>query len=165
MGVGASLEEIEMLYRMRLPDFLRVAAMICGDGELARDAVHDAFAGAVRARKSYRGEGTVEAWLWRAVVNSARKHRRYPETVSLSAVPESLEPSSNGDHRDDPDAAFRLAVSLLPERQRVVLFLRYYADLDYRSIGEALDIRPGTVAATLNAGHAALRRTLQEARS
>lgn len=165
MDVAAQLEEIERLYRLRLPDFLRVTAMICGDGETARDAVHDAFVNAVRARGSYRGEGSVEAWLWRAVVNSARKHRRNPATVPLIAVPESHEPKSNGGHRSDSDDGFRLAVSLLPERQRLVLFLRYYADLDYRAIAEALAIRPGTVAATLNAAHAALRRTLQEART
>jgi DNA-directed RNA polymerase specialized sigma24 family protein len=32
----------------------------------------------------------------------------------------------------------RAAVEQLPERQRLVLFLRYYADLDYRSIAETL---------------------------
>lgn len=164
MQVAARLEEIEVLYRTRLADFLRVAAMICGD-ESARDAVHDAFVGAVRARKSHRGEGSVEAWLWRAVVNSARKQRRHRRTISLSAVAESLEPSANGGHRAETDDTFRLAVSHLPERQRLVCFLRYYADLDYRAIGEALEIRPGTVAATLNAAHKALRRTLQEARA
>lgn len=162
--MAARLEEIERLYRIRLADFLRVAAMICGDRETARDAVHDAFVNLVRARGGYRGEGTVEAWAWRAVVNSARKHRRNPHVVALAEAPEPLAPSSNGRHRSESDDRFRLAVSLLPERQRLVLFLRYYADLDYRAIAEALDIRPGTVAATLNAAHAALRRTLQEAR-
>ena len=41
----------------------------------------------------------------------------------------------------------------LPERQRTAVFLRYYADLDYAAIGEALGITTGTVAATLNAAH------------
>lgn len=162
MEVAARLEEIERLYRIRLADFLRVATMICGDGETARDAVHDAFVNAVQARASYRGEGTVEAWVWRTVVNSARKHRRNPHFVALAEAPEPLAHSSNGGHGSESDDGFRLAVSLLPERQRLVLFLRYYADLDYRAIAAALDIRPGTVAATLNAAHAALRRTLQE---
>ena len=48
----------------------------------------------------------------------------------------------------------------LPERQRLVLFLRYYADLDYRQIADALGIRRGTVGATLNQAHAALRPML-----
>ena len=53
----------------------------------------------------------------------------------------------------------------LPERQRLAVFLRYYADLDYAAIGEALGIRTGTVAATLNAAHVALRARLEEVRT
>jgi DNA-directed RNA polymerase specialized sigma24 family protein len=52
---------------------------------------------------------------------------------------------------------------LLPERQRLAVFLRYYADLDYASIAAALGIKGGTVAAALNAAHETLRRSLQEA--
>ena len=43
-----------------------------------------------------------------------------------------------------------------------MLFLRYYADLDYHSIADALGIAAGTVGAALNAAHAALLRQLQE---
>jgi DNA-directed RNA polymerase specialized sigma24 family protein len=45
-----------------------------------------------------------------------------------------------------------------------MLFLRYYADLEYEAIAIALDVSPGTVGATLNAAHASLRRLLQEVR-
>ena len=58
-----------------------------------------------------------------------------------------------------------MALARLPERQRTAIFLRYYADLDYAAIGEALGIRHGTVAATLNAAHAALRSHLEEVRT
>jgi RNA polymerase sigma factor (sigma-70 family) len=72
---------------------------------------------------------------------------------------DSLEPSANG---HAPDAGVRALLAALPERQRLVLFLRYYADLDYRSIAEVLEIQPGTVGATLNQAHAAIRRQLEE---
>jgi RNA polymerase sigma factor (sigma-70 family) len=49
-----------------------------------------------------------------------------------------------------------------PERQRLVVFLRYWADLDYRSIARALEIEVGTVSATLSSAHQTLRRALQE---
>jgi RNA polymerase sigma factor (sigma-70 family) len=67
--------------------------------------------------------------------------------------------SQNG---DPPRGELREAVAALPERQRLVAFLRYYADLDYRGIADALGIEPGTVGATLNQLHAALRRVLEE---
>lgn len=68
MSEGASLVEIEDLYRARFADFLRVSTAITGSVERGRDAVHDAMVSSVRVQRAYRGEGTVEAWLWRAVV-------------------------------------------------------------------------------------------------
>jgi DNA-directed RNA polymerase specialized sigma24 family protein len=44
----------------------------------------------------------------------------------------------------------------------VAVFLRYFADLDYRAIAAALDVEIGTVSATLSAAHTALRRSMQE---
>jgi DNA-directed RNA polymerase specialized sigma24 family protein len=50
----------------------------------------------------------------------------------------------------------------LPERQRLVVFLRCYADLEYRQIAEVVGIETGTVSATFSAAHAALRKTTAE---
>lgn len=60
--------------------------------------------------------------------------------------------------------AGRELIAGLPERQRMVLFLRYFADMTYDAIAETLEISPGTVGATLNAAHASLRGRLEEAR-
>jgi RNA polymerase sigma factor (sigma-70 family) len=68
------------------------------------------------------------------------------------------------DGRPDEDAELRAALARLPGRQRTAVFLRYYADLDYEAIGETLGISAGTVAATLNAAHTALRSRLEEVR-
>jgi RNA polymerase sigma factor (sigma-70 family) len=156
---GASLDDLEALYRSRFDVFARVAASVTGDAERARDAVQEAFATAVRKRGSFRGEGPLEAWVWRIVLNAARSdvRRGAPAVVYDQPV------STNG--RPEHDAELRAALTLLPERQRTAVFLRYYADLDYAAIGEALGITTGTVAATLNAAHGALRNRLEEART
>ena len=159
---GAEPEAIEAIYRERFPAFLRTAAAIVGDAEGARDAVQEAFARALRSRESYRGEGNLEAWLWRIVVNEARTGQRGARGVASGAA---FEPSWSGGHGDPNDAAVRLSLAELPERQRLAVFLRYYADLEYEAIAEALEIRAGTVAATLNAAHAALRTRLEEVRT
>jgi RNA polymerase sigma-70 factor (ECF subfamily) len=153
---GAKLSEIEAVYREGFAEFRRVAAAIAGDQEAALDIVQDAFGTAIRRRKTFRGEGPLEAWIWRVVVNTASDHRRHARPVTASADT----PRQNGDVEDS--GALAVAISLLPERQRLALFLRYYADLDYNAIADALGVRPGTVAASLNAAHAALRRALPE---
>jgi RNA polymerase sigma factor (sigma-70 family) len=155
---GASLHELEELYRSRFDVFARVAASVTGDGERARDAVQEAFATAVRKRGSFRGEGPLEAWVWRIVLNAARSDVRR----SIRAV--DYEQAATNGH-PERDAELRAALARLPERQRTAVFLRYYADLDYVAIGEALGIRTGTVAATLNAAHTALRSRLEEVRT
>src|SRR5438093_10685923 len=68
---GAGLDEIERVYRARLDEYVRVASAVLGDSDAARDAVQEAFASAVRNRRSFRGDGPLDAWLWRAVVNAA----------------------------------------------------------------------------------------------
>jgi RNA polymerase sigma-70 factor (ECF subfamily) len=151
------LGELEALYRARFPVFLRVARATVRDDGAAADAVHDAFVHAVRNRRSFRGEGTLEAWVWRMVVNAARKRcRGLPERAGERL--EQVDESRNG--FGDP---VRAAVAALPERQRLALFLRYYADLDYAAIAATLDVKEGTVGATLHAAHAALREALKEA--
>jgi RNA polymerase sigma-70 factor (ECF subfamily) len=156
---GATLDELEALYASRFEVFVRVAASVTGDPERARDAVQDAFATAVRKRRSFRSEGPLEAWVWRIVLNAARTDVRRTEPVLVTD-----EPFSSNGHAEE-DAELRVALSRLPERQRTAVFLRYYADLDYAAIGEALEITTGTVAATLSAAHSALRTRLEGART
>ena len=157
---GASLEEIERVYRQRLPEFRRVAAAILGNREAARDAVQEGFASAVRKRKTFRGEGPVEAWLWRIVVNAAREHGRHRDEVP---DPEAgARAARNGTSEEESDTRIPVALALLPERQRLALFLRYYADLDYRTIADTLDIAIGTVGVTLSTAHTKLRELLEE---
>ena len=153
------MDELEELYRSRFDVFARVAASVTGDSERARDAVQDAFAIAVRRRGSFRGEGPLEAWVWRIVLNAARSDVR--RGIPAAVYDESA--AANG--RPEDDAELRVALARLPERQRTAVFLRYYADLEYAAIGEALGISTGTVAATLNAAHAALRSRLEEVRA
>jgi RNA polymerase sigma-70 factor (ECF subfamily) len=152
----ALLAEIEQIYRAEYRRFLRVALAVLRDEERAVDAVQEAFATAVQKRREYRGEGPLEAWVWRMVVNAALKEGARPRPLAL-AERDVAEPP-----RDS--SAVNHAVSRLPERQRLALFLRYYADLDYESIAAALDVTSGTVGATLNAAHSSLRRLLQEVR-
>jgi RNA polymerase sigma factor (sigma-70 family) len=153
---GATISSLTLLYEHRYHRFLRVAEAIVGDSELAHDVVQDAFARAIRGRFSFRSEGDLQAWAWRIVVNTARSAAREkpPPATALDEVT-----VMNG---QAPDHELRALVAALPERQRLVLFLRYYAELDYRQIAEAMDVQPGTVGATLHQAHAALRRVLEE---
>ena len=140
------LDELEALYRERLQQYTRAAAAIAGDEESGRDAVQDAFAKAVRKRRRFRGEGSLEAWVLRIVVNAARDARR--RHLRRLELPEPIATRAE---------ELGLPLELLTERQQEVLFLHYYADLDYATIADALGISAGTVGATLSAARRTLR--------
>jgi RNA polymerase sigma factor (sigma-70 family) len=137
-----------------------VAEAITGSVEDGQDAVQEGFASALRHRGNFGGRGTFEGWVWRCVINAARmSRRRSARSTPFAEPPEIVDLAGSGAERP-----VRLLPQLvrLPERQRLVLFLRYFADLPYEAIADALEISPGTVAATLNAAHRSLRRWLQE---
>lgn len=158
MGRRAEQGGLEALYRRRFRDFLRIAAAITGDESLAHDAVQDGFGRALRSLGAFRGEAPLEAWVWRIVINSAYDARPEEQLVLVANPPEQAEPPPpNGSSLN-----FAGWLAGLPERQRLVVFLRYAVDLDYRSIAVALGVTVGTVSATLHAAHERLRRAIEE---
>jgi RNA polymerase sigma factor (sigma-70 family) len=106
--------------------------------------------------KKFRGEASLDAWVWRIILNAAYDAR--PTDGLLSDLSEVDATSTNGS-----ESEFARWIAVLPPRQRLAVFLRYEADLDYRTIAAVLDVEVGTVSATLYAAHEALRRSLEEA--
>jgi RNA polymerase sigma-70 factor (ECF subfamily) len=151
---------LERAYREAFPRMVAVAAGITGDAESGREAVQEAFA-RMLAGGGPRDPAATRAWMWRSVVNQARmerraggrRNRRFP----LGDPPE--RPAAETSPRD---VAVTAAVAALPERQRIALFLRYHADLDYTAIARVMGVRTGTVSAALHSAHAAVRRSLEE---
>jgi RNA polymerase sigma-70 factor (ECF subfamily) len=148
---------LELLYRRSFGAFLRVATAVAGDQEAGRDAVQSAFVSAVRHRRAFRGDGRLEGWVWTILIREARRaapsaHSSLDEAADLHAA--------NGHGDGDVDGVRRF-IAMLPPRQREAVFLRYFADLDYRTIARVLDVEPGTVSATLSAAHQTLRKRLE----
>lgn len=152
--MGAQTSEIEGLYRAKRAGFRNGAAALLGDRDLARDVVQDGFVQAIARRKTFRG-GSLEAWVWQIIKRKAIDRRRAPLVGRLEddfdPVLLSLEA--------DPDLA--AAIRALPPRRRLIVFLRYFADLPYDAIAELAGITPGTVGATLTQAHEELRGALQ----
>src|SRR5919206_4472464 len=89
-----TLRALERVYRAQFRAFVRCATAYLGDAQAAADAVQEGVARAIRERRGYRGEGTLEAWLWGVVLNTVRSHYR-----------EQLRARSLVDRRDDEGVA------------------------------------------------------------
>lgn len=153
----AFIEEIEAVYRRRGADFFRFALARTGDRERALDAVQEGFARSIRSRATFRGSGPLEAWIARCVINAAKDAKTNAGTPTVDERGPGATPEVGS-----LALIVREAVHELPQRQRDVLFLRHYLDLDYTAIAAALGIEIGTVSATLHAARAALAEALQE---
>jgi RNA polymerase sigma-70 factor (ECF subfamily) len=150
-------DALEELYRAQFPRFARLAHALLGDRDLARDAVQEAFVRALRHSRKLRKVDSLEAWMWRTVTNVCLDERRRRRPVPLETLPETASADA------DPLRELRGAVARLPERQRLALFLRHYADLDYEGIAAVMQVDRGAVAASLHAAHATLRKRLEGA--
>jgi RNA polymerase sigma-70 factor (ECF subfamily) len=145
--------DLEELYRRRQGAFQVMLASVTGSVESARDVVQEAFAQALRDQNGFRGDGSLEAWVWRIAFRVAVGSNGSRE-LSVDEVPEVAFVDTNA------DPTFAAAVRELPPQRRMAIFLRYFADLSYAEIGETLGIAEGTVAATLSQAHRQLGAAL-----
>ena len=152
-GVDERAEAIERIYRDRYAGFRCAITAVLGDFDRAHDAVQDGFAQALLRRADFRG-GSLEAWVWRIVVRKALDLRRGDRAMPFDTeIADDLIAS-------DGDSELAAAIRSLPARRRVVVFLRYFADLSYEQIAELCGVSAGTVAATLSQAHTELRELL-----
>jgi RNA polymerase sigma-70 factor (ECF subfamily) len=150
---------IERLYEERYARFHGVLSTITGGYETGHDAVQEAFARALAKRSDFRGDGSLEAWVWRIAIRTALELHVGREVTSPNGT---LDPALVEDARDRELAE---ALRRLSPRRRLMIFLRYYADLSYAQIADACGVSEGTVAATLARARDDLLQAAEEARA
>jgi RNA polymerase sigma-70 factor (sigma-E family) len=162
-GEGESAAVVTALFEAHQLELVRLARFMVGDLATAEDVVQDAFEKLQRRWPYLRDEAAVLAYARSIVLNGCRTvHRRSavarrysPVLATASGMPDTA--ADSAEH-----AAMMSALRSLPRRQREVLVLRYYADLDVAEISSALGIGPSAVRSTATRGLAALARALKE---
>jgi RNA polymerase sigma-70 factor (sigma-E family) len=139
---------------------LRAVAASTGDMTLAEDQIAEAFARAWASWRKVSRHPAPRAWVVRTALNAGASwwHRRAKETALTSD--DVAAPDSTG---TGMDAAVLTALRGLPDRQREVIVLRVFLDLDIDTTARQLGIAPGTVRAHLSRAMAALRHELAPA--
>src|ERR687886_693803 len=148
---GRPLDESELIRRAQRGDThayeelvhayqgiaFRTAYVIARDASDAEDATQDGFVKAWRALRRFRAGAPFRPWLLQIVANEARNRRRSAGRRAQLAVRAAAQESS-GDAAPSPEASLLdterrdellAAVNKLPDDQRDVIALRYFADL------------------------------------
>ena len=148
-------EAFAALTRRHLDSAYRLAWAILGDHGDADDATQDAFARAWRSRGGLRDSERFDAWFGRILVNVCRqrlRNRARQRVRPLAEVGEPAMPDASGP-ASARDAISRAMAGLDPDH-RIVILLRYWADLSVDEIAARIGIPAGTVKSRL---HYALR--------
>jgi RNA polymerase sigma-70 factor (ECF subfamily) len=145
----------------------RVACVVCGNAADAEEAAQDAFVKAYAALGRFRTGAPWRPWLLRIAANEARNRRRAAGRRTRAELRVSrdtlVSPSSEAAVLvAERDGELRAALARLDDRDREVLYLRYFLDLAEAEIAAALDCRPGTVKSRLSRALGRLRAQLGE---
>ncbi len=147
---------------------LRVAYTLVGDE--APDVVQDAMVKAFRNLHRFRPGGPFRAWLLRIVTNESSNRRRSASRRAQLALRVRAEISSAGTALSSEEIAvaderremLAAAVARLPQMDRRVIALRWFAELSEAEMATALDCAPGTVKSRLARAMDRLRHELRE---
>jgi RNA polymerase sigma factor (sigma-70 family) len=148
-------DEDERIYRKHAEELTRFATFLVGP-----DDAPDVVSSAVLRALSGAGWSRVEhhrAYLFRAVLNESRMHHR--STARRRAREQRSAPSERVDEIDLFSDVLDIVDRLSP-RQRAVVYLAYWDDLDPAAIAELLGVSEGSVRRHLARARSALRRML-----
>jgi RNA polymerase sigma-70 factor (ECF subfamily) len=139
---------------------LRAVAASTGNMTMAEEQTAEAFARAWASWHKVSRHPAPRAWVVRTALNAGASwwHRRSRETALTSQAIVAADTLRTG-----LDTAVLTALRRLPARQREVIVLRVFLDLDIDTTARQLGIAPGTVRAHLSRAMTALRNELAAA--
>ena len=135
---------------------------VVGSPQSAEDQVAEAFAKAWVSWRKVRRHPAPRAWVVRTALNTGAswwRRRRRERPLADHDV------TALGDLGDGLDTTLLTALWRLPPRQREVIALRIFLDLDTDTIARQLGIEAGTVRMHLSRGVTALRHELTTAKN
>ncbi len=148
------------------------------DADIAEELTQEAFLRAYRSRDTYVARAKFSTWLYRIATNLAINHARDngqerakvvvrlddkdDETGQTVDVADQRPSAEQAILKRERLAAIRRHVDALPERQRLAVLMHKYQGLDYREIGETLNLSESATKSLLFRAYETLREKLKE---
>ena len=153
--------KLERMYDQFGQQLFLCALAVTGNGELAEDAVHDAFYGVLRTQNV---PGNLKAYLFRSVRNAAIDIMRRERTVKLrieDVFECRQEPGGNAEKEQLLGRVAR-GLSRLTESERETIMQHLLAGMTFRELAE-LQGRPiGSITSWYHRGITKLRKQMEK---
>ncbi len=135
-----------------------------GNTAAASDVTQQVFLKLMTSITQYRGDASFSTWIYRVVVNActdASRRHKGGDSALLERLPERRPSQHDAYAREQTVEQVQKAVAQLPEKFRIAVLLRYFDELSYEQMAEALNCSLGTVASRLSRGHKMLAERLK----
>jgi len=161
-AIHGDREAFEMIIRTQSRTLFAIAYGILQNREEAEDVVQDSLVKSWKTRWRVRDPEKFPAWLATIARNRAHDVLRRRRTVPLPA--QAIEISDTGTSDTAAiDERLHAALSNLPEMHRAALTLRYFEEMDYRTIEDTLGLTNGALRGILGRALALMRKQLRPA--
>ena len=155
---------MKMLYDKYVGYLTAVCARYIPDDDDVKDILQEAFIKAFQSmdRFSWRGEGSLKAWLTRIVVNDSLKALRRKKPLSLSpTLAESVQEEEPA-FESVPLPVIQGMIRKLPDGYRTVFNLFVFEDKSHKEIASLLGIKENSSASQLFHAKAMLARWIKD---
>lgn len=156
------------LYEQYAGRMLGICLRYAGDRDTAQDLMHDGFIKIYSSfdKFTYRGEGSIRAWMERVMVNTAlqflRKNDVMNQAMELDEVPETVEEPDASAVEAIPQTVLMQFIRELPDGYRTVFNLYTFEDKSHREIAQELGINEKSSASQLFRAKNALAKRVRE---
>jgi RNA polymerase sigma-70 factor (ECF subfamily) len=161
-AIHGDRKAFEMIIRTHSRALFAIAYGILQSREEAEDVVQDSLVKAWKTRWRVRDPEKFPAWLAMIARHRAHDVFRKRRTTPLSEeTMEALEPEPTD--TSTLDRQLHSALATLPELHRAALALRYFEEMDYRTIENTLGLTNGALRGILGRALASMRKQLRPA--
>ncbi len=146
------------LVRMMMNQVVALTYKMTGDRDAAMDLAQETFISAWEKLGSFRRDARFESWLYRIATNKSLNYLERPSVKHTMSIDGEFSEVSPGAElmtsSSNPELEFRRKrmreeildfMGQLPPQQRAVFNLRFYKQMSFEEIAEAIDKAVGTV--------------------
>lgn len=161
-------EAFRLLYEQYAGQLMAVCLRYAGDRETARDLLHDGFLKAFRSfgRFTWRGEGSLRAWMVRIMVNEAvdylRKQEHFGNLLPVETLPDTLPDEEEAHPERIPAEQLMRFIEELPAGYRTVFNLYVLEERSHKEIAALLGIGEKSSSSQLHRARLLLAKRIKD---